>query len=75
MSAARVAVTLERMLADCASQLGETDSKVIQKWRHEYRDRAKRIVNAHYVSGSPYMVGLLTIANDVKNKIEEVYRR
>jgi hypothetical protein len=72
---AKVAVTLEHMVADVALELGETDSKKLMKWRHLFRDDARPVYRLHINTGAPYMSDLLEIAVLHARRIRTVYAK
>jgi hypothetical protein len=75
MHFAKTSGQLERIIADMALQLGETDLKIVTKWRHYYRDSAKLVYKMHVSTGASYMLELLTIACNVKDKMQQVYTK
>lgn len=70
---AKVSGMLERMIADVAAQHGETDAKILLKWRHLFRDSVRPLYWRHEHTGEAYMSKLLEEAVKVKNRIESVY--
>lgn len=70
---AKVAVALEHIVGDVACQLGETNPKILMKWRHAFRDEVRPLYKKHIDGATPYMSELLEIAIEHSHRIQTVY--
>jgi hypothetical protein len=70
---AKVAVALEHIVGDVACQLGETNPKILMKWRHAFRDEVRPLYKRHSETAAPYMSELLEIAIQHSRRIQTVY--